>query len=123
MIGGYDAHFPCSVNYDDITFTLDFVKNAWPDVVKKFLRGSIKAFTKRNGVSPGAEVEIILYRDEDAAASWGSEGLTEENSSKMIVVTFEKDAICFIMDKESSASGNLVKDLLESLKANRHVWS
>lgn len=122
MIGGTDIVYELRVDEQDVDFVVRFFAAAWPDAVV-----SVPAFKAEGGVSTflsrpkfGAD-EWFFYRDAEARRLWREHGLTPEAADAVVFVTFEEDAICFVVDSEESSSGQLVRDLREALTWNRHV--
>jgi hypothetical protein len=63
--------------------------------------------------------EAFVYRDPASFESWRREGLTAHNADAVIWVSSQDDALSFVVDARDSASGRLVRELIERLRSDR----
>lgn len=120
MIGGSDIVCELRVDDQDADFVVRFFAAAWPESVVRVpdlgREGPVGDFLNRP--TTGAP-EWFFYRDEGSRELWREHGLTDEAADAVVFVTFEPDAVCFVVDADASVSGKLVHELCLALRVNR----
>jgi len=87
-IGGVDKVLKVPFSEALVGFTLKWFRQLWPDIV-----------WDRPKDHPEYGVELFIYEDAEAEASWDTLGYDPSNGDKMVFLTFEKDVLAVVVDE------------------------
>ena len=107
----------------DVDLILRAARAAWPCGFVETGDGSFKAnvgaaFRKAWAVPS----ELFIYEDFAAYDSWTAHGLTDDNATKMVAVTFDADCISFVVNDKGGPTAATVAAIIDAIRENRWRW-
>lgn len=119
MIGGADIVVEGRTNRAERGLVARVLGAAWPLGVLHDVDAPPSAALPLPVRPSEIPAEFFVYRDAAALKSWARYGATRTNVDSMIHVIFQDDAITFVIDDESSATGVLISNLRHSIASHR----
>ncbi len=119
MIGGEDLWLEGPSSGEEIDQTVRWLRGAWPQAVVEVPGRPVMPIRSEELFPLTLATEAFVYRDPASFESWRREGLTAHNADAVIWVSSQDDALSFVVDARDSASGRLVRELIERLRSDR----
>ncbi|HYO65531.1 MAG TPA: hypothetical protein VEU33_05565 [Archangium sp.] len=119
MMGGDDLWVEGASSGAEIDLTVRWLRTIWRDAMVEVPGRPVLPIRSGRLFPLTYAAEAFIYRDPASFESWRRDGLTDENADAVIWVSSHEEALSFVVNDRNSASGKLVRELLENIERNR----